>query len=428
MSFYRLLIFFFFILFNSSVFAQKPNSLLLQKVNIEELSGRNFTLSGKVLIEKFNHNSGVIPVAFNSTGTEILGKAIMDLSAMDKFFKPNEWTTFTLKGKIDKNSKELAVGFMYSGKCRMYFDDLELFVDSKKGNGKNILNNAGFEDGKLFPWFLSNKPDETQVKIDSERIFSGNQSFLIDNSSFKSFELGENSKAGRFKLINGVNLYYEIYGEGKPLVLLHGNNESISSFSQQVKVLSTQYKVIALDTRCHGQSSCNEESLSYELFAEDVNGLLEELNIDKAYILGWSDGGNTGLILAHQYPERVEKLAIMAAVLYNDDSSVDKKVNRNLQRKIEEMESQGISKTDINFRLTKLLLEESNLDAEYLNEIDLPVLVMAGQKDIVKFGHTKLIAENLPNSKLKIFKKVGHEAPLDIPDIFNKTILEFFNE
>lgn len=426
MSFYKLLVFFFFILFNCSVFAQKPNSILLQKVNIEDVSGNKFTLSGKVFIEKLKHNSGVIPIAFNMDGREILGKTIIDLGAMNKFYKANEWTTFTLKGKIDKNSKALAVGFMYSGKCKIYFDDLELFIDSKKG--KNLLGNAGFEDGELFPWVLSNTPEETQTMIDLERSFSGNQSFLIDNSNFKSFELGDNSEAGRFKSINSINIYYETYGEGKPLVLLHGNNESISSFSQQVKVLSKQYKVIVLDTRCHGQSGCNEEILSYELFAEDVNGLLEELNIDNAYVLGWSDGGNTGLILAHQYPERVEKLAIMAAVLYNDESSVDNKVNRILEGKIKEMESQGVSKTDIDFRLTRLLLEEPNLDVEYLNEINHPVLVMAGQKDIVKFEHTKLIASNLPNSKLRIFKKAGHQAPMEVPEIFNSAIIEFFNE
>ncbi|WP_215224075.1 alpha/beta fold hydrolase [Echinicola shivajiensis] len=428
MSFYRLLVLFFFILFNSQVFAQKTTSLFYQNVNVEEFTGSKFTLSGKVFVEKISQNSGVVPVTFNSSGTEIIGEPVLDLRAMDKFFKPNEWTTFTLNGKINKNSKVLAVGFMYSGKCEIYFDDLELLIDSKKGEGQNLLSNSGFEDRELYPWFLSNKPKETQTKIDTERVFSGDQSFLIDNSNFKSFELGENSEVGSFKAINGINIYYEIYGEGKPLVLLHGNNESISSFSQQVNALAREFKVIVLDTRCHGQSGCNEEKLSYELFAEDVNELLEELNIDRSYILGWSDGGNTGLILAHQYPERVEKLAIMAAVLYNDDSSIDKKVNRILQRKIKEMESQGVSKTDINLRLTKLLMEEPNLDAKYLNEIDLPVLVMAGQKDIVKFEHTQLIADNLPNSKLKIFKKAGHQAPIDIPDIFNETVLEFFNE
>jgi pimeloyl-ACP methyl ester carboxylesterase len=127
-----------------------------------------------------------------------------------------------------------------------------------------------------------------------------------------------------------------------------------------------------------------------------------------------------------QHPDKVKKLAVMAAVLYNNNTSVDEIVNPEIQKQIKQMEKANISKNDIEYRLKVLLLTEPNINPDLLKTIKVPVLVMAGEKDFVKEQHTKLIAEKLPNSQLVIFKKAGHFAPKEIPEVFNKTILNFF--
>lgn len=95
---------------------------------------------------------------------------------------------------------------------------------------------------------------------------------------------GNNPATGKYFSSNGVKIYYEIYGEGKPLVLLHGNGGSIKSRANLIGEFAKKYKVIALDSRCHGKSGCPAQYLTYEQMADDVSGLLGSLNIDSAFI------------------------------------------------------------------------------------------------------------------------------------------------
>jgi pimeloyl-ACP methyl ester carboxylesterase len=129
-----------------------------------------------------------------------------------------------------------------------------------------------------------------------------------------------------------------------------------------------------------------------------------------------------------KHPDKVKKIAAMAAVLYNDSTSVPNEINAILRKDLLEMEQKGVDSIDMNYRLKKLLLTEPNINPDSIKQITLPVLIMAGQNDIVKQEHTKLIAERIPNATLKIFKSTGHEAPADIPGEFNKTVLGFFNK
>jgi pimeloyl-ACP methyl ester carboxylesterase len=134
------------------------------------------------------------------------------------------------------------------------------------------------------------------------------------------------------------------------------------------------------------------------------------------------------LILALKHPDKVKKIAALGAVLYNDSTSVQNEINALLRKQIAEMEQRGVDSMDISYRLQKLLLTEPNINPEAIKQIVLPVLIMAGENDFIKQEHTKLIAEKIPNSTLKIFKKTGHDAPTDIPSEFNKTVLGFFNK
>lgn len=288
------------------------------------------------------------------------------------------------------------------------------------------LSNAGFETDTLRPWYVSEYKDMANVRLTTEKARSGRQSLLIDNSRAESEEYGDNTRLGQYATVNGVRLYYELYGAGEPLLLLHGNNSSIASFRQQIPELAKSYQVIALDSRGQGNSQADSTRLTYELFADDAAAFLDVLGVDSVNVLGWSDGGNIGLLLAMRHPRKVRQLASMAAVLYNDDKSVSPKLNAQLRRQLTEMKGRGVTETDMEYRLKNLLLTEPHIAPDSLARVRVPVLVMAGENDIVKREHTALIAAKLPRATLKIFRKAGHEAPTEVTEEFNRTVLEFF--
>src|ERR1700744_1584277 len=133
---------------------------------------------------------------------------------------------------------------------------------------------------------------------------------------------------------------------------MHGNGQSIVAFNNQIADLSKKYRVIAVDTR--GQGKSTDEStgaLSYDLFADDMKQLLDWLNIKKADILGWSDGGNTGLIMAIKYPEYVNKLAITGANLFPTKEALENNVFTEVDSLIKENQAQTDDQSKMQVRL-----------------------------------------------------------------------------
>jgi pimeloyl-ACP methyl ester carboxylesterase len=121
--------------------------------------------------------------------------------------------------------------------------------------------------------------------------------YCLPGAARNEVNYGNNPQAGNYFNNNGVKIYYEIYGEGKPLVLLHGNGGSIRSRAAFIEEFSKKYKVIAFDSRCHGKSDCPVGYLTYEQMADDVDKVLQQLGIDSAYVWGHSDGGIVGCYL-----------------------------------------------------------------------------------------------------------------------------------
>src|SRR5688500_7595465 len=122
--------------------------------------------------------------------------------------------------------------------------------------------------------------------------------------------LGNNEKVGRYANVRGFKMYYEVYGAGEPLLFVHGNGGSINNFIHQVPFFAKKYKVILADSRAQGKSIDVSDSLTYEMMADDLNALLDHLKIDSCHVIGWSDGGINGLLLALRHPKKVKKLAI----------------------------------------------------------------------------------------------------------------------
>ncbi|HVS98569.1 MAG TPA: alpha/beta hydrolase, partial [Puia sp.] len=136
-------------------------------------------------------------------------------------------------------------------------------------------------------------------------------------------QYGDNKAAGHYLATRGIRLYYETYGQGAPLLLLHINGGSINVFSNQIPYFSKHYRVIAVDSRAHGKSVDAGDSLTFEMMADDFNALLDSLHLDSCYVVGWSDGGISGLLLALRHPGKVKKLVVSGPNLWPDTTGLD---------------------------------------------------------------------------------------------------------
>ena len=241
---------------------------------------------------------------------------------------------------------------------------------------------------------------------------------------------GKNETVGKYYDIRGFKMYVEVYGQGKPLLFIHGNGGSISNFIKQIPYFSNEYKVIVADSRAQGKSVDSKDSLTYEMMADDYAALLDEMKIDSAYVVGWSDGGINGLLMAIRHPEKVKKLAITGANLRPDTTAVPQAildmvgpVYNNLKNKLDKNEREKNS-----FKLLKLLIEQPHIADSELQKISCPTLVIGGDHDVIKEGHTVEIYQNIPNSYLWILPNSGHSTPIVYTDEFNKKVDEFFRQ
>ena len=241
---------------------------------------------------------------------------------------------------------------------------------------------------------------------------------------------GKNKEAGKFYDVRGFKMYCEIYGEGQPLLIIHGNGGSIADFKDQIPYFSKKYKVIIADNRAQGQSADNGDSLSYEMMADDYAALLSQLKIDSAYVIGWSDGGINALLLAIRHPEKVKKLASTGANLRPDSSAVYEEVIDMVTPIYTQLKNAN-PKTDQqkrNWKLVRLLAEEPHIPLSDLHKIKCPSLIIGGDHDVIKVEHTMQIYQNIPNAYLWILPNSGHSTPVVYKDDFNKVVGEFFEK
>ncbi|MBA2679392.1 MAG: alpha/beta hydrolase [Ktedonobacteraceae bacterium] len=123
-----------------------------------------------------------------------------------------------------------------------------------------------------------------------------------------------NNSAGKYAPVNGINLYYEIHGTGKPLIMLHGGFGTFEMLSSLSSVLAQSHQVIGVDLYGHGRTALTDRSLSLEQMADDIAGLIQHLGLEKADLLGYSLGGTVALQTAIRQPERVNKLVVISTL------------------------------------------------------------------------------------------------------------------
>lgn len=426
---------FFFIVFvfvYSQSHAQMPTdwAAFNQRFDVTNYTGKNFRIEAAVKVRTIDSAAeGEIWARIDKADK----KMGFFYNMMDKPIRSNEWKVYSITGKIDKNALWLYFGGLYHRKGIFYFDDFKLFIETQKNNWLQIeLPDGSFESDTSVinkTWGFLQKRNGFNAAVTSDDFFKGQRSFKIDGSSFVAAKaFGSNSDVGKYAAVNGIKIYYETYGEGEPLLLLHGNRSSISLFQKQIPSFQKHFKVIAVDTRGQGRSTEDGKRYTYDLFAEDMNALLDHLGLDSVNVVGWSDGGNTGLIMAMKYPKKVRRLVTMGANVFINKTVVDKWVFKEVEKQLKEFSHDTFPNSKNNYRLADLLIKEPNHTFDDLKAIKCPVLVMAGEKDIIKEEHTKGIAANIPNSTLMIVPNATHEFPSEDAAAFNKAVIDFLEK
>ncbi|MEO8108415.1 MAG: alpha/beta hydrolase [Ginsengibacter sp.] len=252
--------------------------------------------------------------------------------------------------------------------------------------------------------------------------------FFAQSCKSKKISYGQNTKAGKYYNIRGVKMYCEIYGEGAPLLMIHGNGGSIKSFSGNIPYFSSKYKVIVADSRSQGKTKDDKDSLSFEMMADDEAALLDELHIDSAYVLGWSDGGIDALLLAIRHPDKVIKLASTGANIFPDSTAFSPAAWADSKAQYDSLKDKHFTtpKEKNDWKLFLLDWQQPHITLQQLQSIQCPALIMAGDHDVISETHTRLIAQNIPKSLLWIVPNSGHGTLVEHKDEFNKKVDSFF--
>ena len=238
---------------------------------------------------------------------------------------------------------------------------------------------------------------------------------------------GANSEAGGTFTHDGVTLYYEVYGTGDPLLIVHFNGGSIADVGGQIDHFRKGYKVIAMDSRDHGKSGDSPGKLTYDKMTDDLAALLDHLKTGPVDVFGWSDGGIEALLLGIRHPAKVKKIVAMAANLNPSDKAVRPEVLDLIRQSMAAVPAadRDTPRGQRELKVTGMMLEEPNIEAKALEAITAPTLVLASDHDTIVDQHTVEIYQHIPNGQLAIFPNATHMIPFDDPATFNGTVERF---
>lgn len=222
-----------------------------------------------------------------------------------------------------------------------------------------------------------------------------------------------------------ISLHYIKKGSGFPLLLLHGNGESGDFFVHQIDEFARYFTVYAVDTRGHGRSPRGTTPFTISQFADDLLEFMDEQKIEKAHILGFSDGGNIALTFALRRPERVGRLVLNGANL--DPSGVKPSVQIPIVLGYKIASIFKAPKARANAELLGLMVNEPHIGPKKLAELAIPALVIVGSRDMIKASHSRLIADSLPKGRLSTIEG-DHFIANKQPAQFNRAVLEFLKE
>lgn len=222
-----------------------------------------------------------------------------------------------------------------------------------------------------------------------------------------------------------IELFCAKTGSGPPLLLLHGNGEDGTYFVHQVEEFSRDFTVYAIDTRGHGQSPRGGAPFTISQFADDLLAFMDRQGLPRADILGFSDGGNIALIFALRHPDRVRRLILNGANL--DPKGVKPLVQLPIVLGYHFASLPKSPKAKARAELLGLMVNEPHIDPAELGKLSMPVLVIAGTRDMIRENHTRLIANRIPNARLVLIPG-DHFIANKAPAAFDRAVRQFLEE
>lgn len=261
------------------------------------------------------------------------------------------------------------------------------------------------------------------------------------NKAKNQIDYGSNLSVGKYVDVNGIKVYYEVYGEGEPLLLLHGNSGSIEGFIYQIPEFSKYFKVIAVDSRAQGRTYDSDKEITYSLMASDMSELIDKLKLGKVNVVGWSDGGNVGLELAFSHPEKVLKVVALGAN-YTHENAIEPADNvtiapddplwirtsvvmKKYKSAFERLSPNKDRLPVIKKKLENLMANYPNFTVDQLKTINVPFLVVAGDHDLINMDQTIGLFKNLPKAQLFIVPGATHFVMIENPDLINSEVIKF---
>ena len=220
-----------------------------------------------------------------------------------------------------------------------------------------------------------------------------------------------------------VKLNYVEAGAGFPLVLLHGNGEDHTYFKRQMEPFSARYRVIAVDTRGHGDSPRGSAPFTLEQFAGDLKEFLDQMGIASCHLLGFSDGGNIALLFALKYARYLKKLVLNGADLRPSGVKLSTQVPIVLHWCASGLAMLG-GGSAARWEMLNLMVTQPHISRRALKDLEVPTLVIAGDRDMIRESHTRAIAAALPDSRLAILPG-DHFVARRNWAAFNAAVLEF---
>jgi len=231
--------------------------------------------------------------------------------------------------------------------------------------------------------------------------------------------------APHWTVINNHKLYYETFGSGAPLLLLHGGGGSVQSFSNQIGPFSKAHAIVAPEQIGQGHTPDVDGPLTYSAMAEDTAALLRQLKLTNVDVVGWSDGGIVALILAVRHPELVRRLVVSGANFAPEGIPAAE-----LER-MRKVDKENDWQRPIDGKLNHMQLVSpfrDELSRELLGRIHKRVLVLSGDRDEIRLEHTVALFRALPEARLYVLPATGHATFIERPDVVNPMILRFLEE
>lgn len=228
---------------------------------------------------------------------------------------------------------------------------------------------------------------------------------------------------------SGANIFYSEYFPADPqaptLILLHGNGEDHTYFVKQIPAFSPHFRLVLMDTRGQGQSTGGDGELNFSVFAADLLALMDHLQIAKAHLLGFSDGGNLALTFALAHPERVQSLILNGANLEPGGVKLSTQLPIVLGYGCCRLLSPFSRKARQNGAVLGLMVNHPHIPPQALAVLTMPALVIVGERDMIRDRHSQLIARSLPNAQFVRIPDGDHFCAAKCPEVFNHAVLSF---